>query len=60
MPVAFVEVAPGHTPTEAELIEFCRDSMAAYEVPCAVRFVTGWPTSATKISKPALRALLTG
>jgi fatty-acyl-CoA synthase len=60
VPVAFVEVAPGHTPTEAELIEFCRGSMAAYKVPRAVRFVTEWPTSATKISKPALRALLTG
>jgi acyl-CoA synthetase (AMP-forming)/AMP-acid ligase II len=60
VPVAFVEVAPGHAVTGAELIEFCRGAMAAYKVPRAVRFVTEWPTSATKISKPALRALLTG
>ena len=60
VPVAFVEVTPGHEVTEAELIGFCRGAMAAYKVPRAVRFVTEWPTSATKISKPALRALLTG
>ena len=60
VPVAFVEVAPGHTLTEAELTGFCRGAMAAYKVPRAVRFVTEWPMSATKISKPALRARLTG
>lgn len=58
VPVAFVEPAPGHTVTEAEILGFCRGSMAAYKVPRAVRFVTEWPMSATKISKPALRALL--
>jgi acyl-CoA synthetase (AMP-forming)/AMP-acid ligase II len=60
VPVAFVEVAPGCALTEAELIEFCRGAMAAYKVPRAVHFLTEWPTSATKISKPALRARLTG
>jgi fatty-acyl-CoA synthase len=59
VPVAFIEVAPGHTLTEAEVLDFCRGSMAAYKLPRAVRFVAEWPMSATKISKPALRALLT-
>jgi fatty-acyl-CoA synthase len=58
VPVAFVEPARGQAVTEAEILDFCRGSMAAYKVPRAVRFVTEWPMSATKISKPALRALL--
>jgi fatty-acyl-CoA synthase len=58
VPVAFIEVAPGHDLTEAEVLDFCRGAMAAYKVPRAARFVTEWPMSATKISKPALRALL--
>lgn len=58
VPVAFIEVAPGQVLTEAAVLDFCRGALAAYKVPRAVRFVTEWPTSATKISKPALRALL--
>ena len=58
VPVAFVEPAAGHTVTEAEILDFCRGSMAGYKVPRAIRFVTEWPMSATKISKPALRAQL--
>jgi len=58
VPVAFVEPAPGRPVTEAEILDFCRGSIAAFKVPRAVRFVTEWPMSATKISKPALRALL--
>ncbi|WP_181779345.1 class I adenylate-forming enzyme family protein [Pseudonocardia pini] len=60
VPVAFVEVRPGHSVTEAELIEFCRGSIARYKVPRAVRFVEPgtWPMSATKINKRALRARL--
>ncbi len=59
VPVAFIEVAPGRSLTEAEVLDFCRGAMAAYKLPRAVRFVTEWPMSATKISKPALRGLLT-
>lgn len=60
VPVAFIEVTPGHVLTEAEVLDFCRGAMAAYKVPRAARFVTEWPMSATKISKPALRGLLAG
>jgi fatty-acyl-CoA synthase/long-chain acyl-CoA synthetase len=60
VPVAFVEVRPGHAVTEAELIEFCQEKIARYKVPRAVRFVEPgtWPMSATKINKRALRAQL--
>ncbi|MCW2526350.1 MAG: AMP-dependent synthetase [Pseudonocardiales bacterium] len=58
VPVAFVEIADGHTLTEPEVIEFCRLAMAGYKVPRVVRFVSVWPMSATKISKQALRELV--
>jgi fatty-acyl-CoA synthase len=58
VPVAFIEIAPGHSLTEAEVLDFCRGSMAAYKVPRAVHFITEWPMSATKISKAALRELV--
>ena len=58
VPVAFVETAG--PVSEAEILAFCRGAMAAYKVPCEVRFVTEWPMSASKISKPGLRALLSG
>jgi Acyl-CoA synthetases (AMP-forming)/AMP-acid ligases II len=61
VPVAFVEVEPGCTVTEAELIAFCEGRIARYKVPRAVRFVEpgAWPMSATKINKRVLRAMLT-
>ncbi len=58
VPVAFVELRPGMTASEAELIEFLRGKIARYKVPTEVRFVTTWPMSATKIQKFKLRELL--
>lgn len=55
VPVAFVELVPGTTATEAELIDFCSASIASFKVPRAVRFVTQWPMSSTKIQKFRLR-----
>ena len=55
---AFIELAPGHAPTEAEIIDFCRAGLAAFKVPRHVRFVTEWPTSATKIQKFRLQEQL--
>jgi fatty-acyl-CoA synthase len=55
VPAAFVEVVPGHTPTEAELIAYCRDRIARFKVPRHVRFVSEWPMSASKIQKFRLR-----
>jgi fatty-acyl-CoA synthase len=51
VPAAFVEIAPGGSLTEAEVMDFCRERIASFKVPRYVRFVTEWPMSATKIQK---------
>ena len=58
VPVAFVELVPGATTTEAEMIEFCRDEIASFKIPRHVRFVQDWPMGATKILKSVLRELI--
>ncbi|MGI9623186.1 MAG: class I adenylate-forming enzyme family protein [Acidimicrobiales bacterium] len=55
VPVAFVELKPGASATEAEIIEFCRGEIASFKVPRHVRFVEEWPMGATKILKYELR-----
>jgi fatty-acyl-CoA synthase len=52
---AYIEVAPGHTLTAEELIDYCRGKIASYKVPRYVRFVEEWPMSGTKIRKYELR-----
>ncbi len=59
VPVAFVELAPGESASEAELIEHCREGLASFKVPRAIFFVTEWPMSSTKVQKFKLRELLT-
>ncbi|HRF49688.1 MAG TPA: o-succinylbenzoate--CoA ligase, partial [Anaerolineales bacterium] len=44
---AAVVLAPGATPTEAELITFARQSLAGYKVPRIVRFVEALPLTAS-------------
>ena len=58
VPAAFVELKPGQTITEQELIDFCRREIASFKVPRVVRFVTEWPMSTSKIQKFRLRAAL--
>lgn len=58
VPAAFIELAPGGTATEEELIEFCLDRIAGFRVPRYVRFVTEWPMSGTKIKKAELRSII--
>jgi len=60
VPVAFIELRPGKSATEEELISFCQGRIAGYKVPRAVFFVNDgeWPMSATKVDKRALRARL--
>lgn len=60
VPVAFVELRPGHTATAQELIDFCQGRIASYKVPRAVFFMNDgeWPMSATKVDKRALRTRL--
>ena len=57
VPVAFIELVPGATATERELIEFCEGQLASYKVPRAIYFVKEgeWPMSASKIKKVDLR-----
>jgi fatty-acyl-CoA synthase/long-chain acyl-CoA synthetase len=60
VPVAFVELNPGLEIETDELIDFCRGRIAAWKVPRAVHIVDaeGWPMSATKVDKGALRTRL--
>lgn len=60
VPVAFVELRPGKSASEEELIAFCQGRIASYKVPRAVFFMNDgeWPMSATKVDKRALRARL--
>lgn len=58
VPAAFVELVPGASVSEAQLVEFCRGQLARYKVPKFVRFRTAWPMSATKIRKSDLVAEL--
>jgi fatty-acyl-CoA synthase len=54
-PCAFVELKPGATATEADLIEHCRDRMAHYKAPREVVFGPLPKTSTGKIQKFILR-----
>ncbi|WP_327150878.1 class I adenylate-forming enzyme family protein [Nocardia sp. NBC_01329] len=55
VPAAFIELAPGATVTEQEIIDYCLGSIATYRAPRYVRFVDEWPMSGTKIKKYVLR-----
>jgi fatty-acyl-CoA synthase len=56
---AFVQLVPGATATEQELIDYCRGQIATFKVPRYVRFVDEWPMSGTKIQKFVLREQIT-
>jgi acyl-CoA synthetase (AMP-forming)/AMP-acid ligase II len=55
VPAAFVELIPGATVSEEDVIAWCRGAIASFKVPRHVRFVTEWPMSATKVQKNVLR-----
>ncbi|MFD1881408.1 acyl-CoA synthetase [Paracoccus pacificus] len=54
-PCAFIELRPGASATEAEIIGFCRDQMAAFKVPKTVVFGEVPKTTTGKIQKFILR-----
>jgi len=56
VPVAAVELRPGASATEEDIIAHCRGAIASFKVPRHVRFVTEWPMSASKIQKHRVRA----
>jgi len=55
-PCAFVELKPGATPTEDEIIAHCREVLARFKVPKRVIFGELPKTSTGKIQKYVLRA----
>lgn len=55
VPAAYIELKPGATVSEQELIDHCRGAIATFKVPRYVRFVTEWPMSGTKVKKVVLR-----
>ncbi len=55
VPVAYVELKPGKSATEAEIIEHCRTLLARFKVPKAVIFMEVPKTSTGKIQKFRLR-----
>ena len=58
VPCAFVELREGASATEAEIIAFCRERLAGFKCPKAVRFEELPKTSTGKIQKFQLRARL--
>jgi fatty-acyl-CoA synthase len=55
---ACIQLKPGATVTEQEIIDFCAGKIATFRVPRYVRFVTEWPMSGTKIKKAILREII--
>ncbi len=56
VPCAFIELADGHSPSEAELIEHCREHLAGFMRPKKVVFSELPKTTTGKILKTELRA----
>ena len=55
----FVELKSGQRPTEAEIIDSCREHLASFKVPRRVQFVEQWPmTGAGKIQRYLLKESL--
>jgi len=53
---AFVQMKPGASLTEAGVITFCKEKLAAYKVPKAVEFMDELPTSTVgKVLRRELR-----
>ncbi|MBT96060.1 MAG: AMP-dependent synthetase [Acidimicrobiaceae bacterium] len=55
VPVAFIELKPGVSASESEIIEFCQGEIASFKIPRHIRFLTEWPMGATKILKYELK-----
>ena len=58
-PCAFLEMKPGETADEAEVIAFCREHLAGFKCPKQVVFTDIPKTSTGKLQKFMLRAQLT-
>ncbi|MBI3965927.1 MAG: long-chain-fatty-acid--CoA ligase [Chloroflexi bacterium] len=55
--MAFIALKPGHTATEADLIEYCRQRLASFKKPEIIRFIPELPRNALgKVLRKDLRA----
>ena len=55
-PKALVVLRPGESPSEEELIAFCRENLAHFKCPTSIEFITELPRTATgKLQKFVLR-----
>ena len=59
-PVAFVELRPGKTATEAEILAHCRNLLARFKCPSQIVFAEIPKTSTGKIQKFRLREMVIG
>jgi len=46
--VAWIQLKPGETASEAEMRDFCRGKIAYFKIPQYVRFVDSFPMTVTK------------
>lgn len=61
VPVAFVTLRDGPSPTEHSVLAFCRQRLASYKLPRSVTVLANMPLTASgKIEKAALKALANG
>jgi fatty-acyl-CoA synthase len=54
-PKAFVKLAAGHSATERDIIDFCRQNLSHFKAPAAVEFADLPKTSTGKVQKYVLR-----
>ncbi len=59
-PCAIIELKPGATLTEAQVIAFCREHLAGFKIPKTVLFDTLPKTSTGKVQKHLLRKKVLG
>lgn len=57
---AFIELKPGASASERDIIDYCKGRIASFKAPRHVRFVTDWPMSSTKVQKFRLREWFDG
>ena len=58
VPAAFVELKPGQSVGEQDLIAWCKGQISSFKIPRHIRFVTSWPMSTSKIQKFKMRTEL--
>lgn len=55
---AFVELRPGESANEEEIINYCRGKIASFKIPKYVKIVKEWPKSAVKVQRRDLLEIM--